>query len=158
MADDSLEDMPAFDKPENLPPPTPPENVPLVVPDSPYKRHCIEKNKEGNPCRVPPLKTGDRCLGHSKSLSPELRDQWRRKPKVLLKQTGGLAKVEYLTREEVLSILSKRLKLWVEKYGEVIAPGVDEAICDLARTYAVVAKTEVAENVEIRGWRMKGTA
>jgi hypothetical protein len=157
MPDDSL-DMPEFDKPDNLPPPTPPEIIPLVVPDSPYKRHCIEKNKAGNPCRVPPLKGGDRCLGHSKSLSPELRDQWRRKPKVLLKQSGPFSKVDYLSREEVLSILSKRLKLWMEKFGDVMTDGVDEAICDLARTYAVVAKTEVAENAEIRGWRMKGTA
>lgn len=151
---DSLEDMPAFDKPEN---------IPLIVPDTtplspPVKRHCIENNKAGLPCKVPPLKGGDRCLGHAKSFAPELRDQWRRKKKVLLRQCGSEAKVEYLTREEVLSILSKRLKLWMKNFGEVISEGVDDAICELAKTYACVARTEVAENVEIRGWRMKGTA
>lgn len=155
---DSQDDFPAFDKPENIPPPQPTENIPLVVPDLPVRRNCIEMSKAGTPCRVAPLKGGDRCLGHAKSLSPELRDQWRRKPKVLLHQNGPKAKVQYLSREEVLAILSKRLNLWMEKFGAVMADGIDEAICDLARTYAIVAKTEVAENAEIRGWRMKGSA
>lgn len=142
------DEMPEFDKPEN---------IPLVVPDlTPIL--CIATTKAGEPCPMRPLKGEKYCLGHAKSISPELRDKWRKKPHLVSRQMGRPCKARYKSREEILEILSKRLDLWVSKFGEAINGEVDEAICNLARTYAAVAKVEVAEGAEVRGWRMKGTA
>jgi hypothetical protein len=151
---DSSEDMPAFGKPEEV--------IPLVVPDltpaaPPEKRRCIEKNKLGEPCRVPPLKGGDRCLGHAKSLSPELRDQWRRKSKGIPKLSGPISKkADFKSREEILGILSHRLDLVTERYGQMSNPEVEDMICNLCRTIALVMKVEAAETAVVHGWRMKG--
>jgi len=150
MADDSLQGMPEFDRPENIPV--------VIVPDQkPNKKICKATTKAGKPCPMHTVKgSEDYCLGHAKSLDPALRQQWRTKQRVLLGPVG-VAKLKYYSREEVLAILTKRIALWMDRFGDVLTEGVDEAICDLARTYAVVAKVEVAENAEIRGWRMKGT-
>ncbi len=151
---DPLEGMPEFDKPEN---------IPLVVPDltpatTSAKRYCIEKNKQGGPCKVPPLKGGDRCLGHAKAFSPELSHQWKRKPSIpgLKAPRGSTQGVK--TRAEILAMLSKRLDLVDERFGQICNPEVEQMICDICRTIAVVMKIEVTEDVKVHGWRMKGTA
>ncbi len=154
MSDDSLDGMPAFGK----------EEIPLVVPDlTPVtpsaKRFCIEKNKTtGAPCKVPPLKGGDRCLGHAKAFSPELSHQWKRKPYIpgLKAPRGDTQRVK--TREEILAMLSRRLDLVEERFGQICNPEVEQMICDICRTLAVVMKIEVTEDVKVHGWRMKGTA
>ena len=154
MADDSLNEMPEFGKPE--------EQIPLVVPDLtpvPYvKPRCIEKNKAGEPCRVPPLKGGDRCLGHSKSLSPELRDKWRKKPRMVVSIGNRTVTTKYRSREELLSYLSARLDMIEERFGSICNPEVEEMICNVIRTMTAVLKVDAAEDVKATGWRMKGSA
>lgn len=155
MTDDSLSDMPAFDKPEN---------IPLVVPDVPEKKHrklradhCEGTKKDGTPCGFPKRKDRPFCLAHDPTVPEEQRQAWRktpRKPRVL--PMGG-AQAQYLSREEILAILSKRLKIWMDKFGDMINPEVDEAVCNLCRTYAAVAKVELGEGVEVRGWRIGRT-
>ncbi len=142
------DEMPEFDKPEN---------IPLVVPDN-TPILCIATTKAGEPCPMHPLKGEKYCLGHAKSIAPELRDKWRNTPKLVSRQMGRPCRAKYKTREEILEILSKRLDLWMEKFGGVLTEGIDDAICNLARTYAAVAKVEIGEGIEVRGWRMKGTA
>lgn len=142
---DSLDGTPDFGKPEELP---------LVVPDlTPVKRVCAEKNKEGNPCRVHPLKDSEYCLGHAKRLK-----LWHHTPTIpgVKAPRGNTAK--FKSREEILAMISKRLDMLEERYPEVTTPEVIEMFCDLCRTYGVIAKVEVAENTVLRGWRMKGTA
>jgi hypothetical protein len=155
MADASLEGMPDFDKPEN---------IPLIVPDTtpiteplPVKRHCIEKNKAGEPCKVPPLKGGDRCLGHAKSLSPELRLQWSRKAAGIPKASGPITKKAAIkSRDEILGLLSHRLDLITQRYRDSSTPEIEDMICNVCRTMAVVMRVEASEDVTVRGWRMKG--
>lgn len=93
------------------------------------------------------------CIGHNPAITAEMRMAWRKKPHVW---KGGRG-TKYYTREEVLEILSRRLKLWHDKYENIVDAQADQAICDLARTYAYVTKAEVAEGASIRGWRMKGS-
>lgn len=143
--------MPEFGKPE--------EKIPLVVPDTPPRKpnQCTAFTKAGAPCPTGRVTGKEFCFLHEPSLK-EQRDEWRRLPKVKYQAhrlPGRPRKCNYLTREQVLEVLSKRLTLWLEKYGEVIDANVDGVICDLARTYACVAKTEAAEGEQIRGWRMK---
>jgi hypothetical protein len=155
---DSSEDMPAFGKPEEIPLVVP--DLTPVVPATPEKRRCKELNKAGNPCSVPPLKGGDRCLGHAKSLSPELRAQWGRKGKGIPKLSGPISKkADFKSREDILGILSHRLDLVTERYGEMSNPEVEEMICNLCRTIATVMRVETAETASVPGWRMavKGT-
>jgi hypothetical protein len=153
MSDDSLQDMPEFGTEAR---------IPLVVPDLapvPAKRRCVEKNKAGEPCRVPPLKGEERCLGHAKSLSPELRDKWRKSSGGIPKLSGAVAKKAAIkSREDILGLLSHRLDLVSERYGSMSNPEVEDMICNICRTMAVVMRVEASEDVSIRGWRMKGTA
>lgn len=159
---DSLEnEIPAFDKPEN---------IPLVVPDLPAEKkprklrvdHCAGTTKHGTPCGFAHQKESLYCIAHDPAISDEQRNQWRKLPK--RPRTGPMGRpplkpeAQYKSREEILEILSKRLDIWMEKFGNILSVGVDDAICDLCRTYAVVAKVEVAEGAEVRGWRMRGTA
>lgn len=142
---DSLPEMPEFGSEAR---------IPLVVPDlTPLKRHCPEKNKEGNPCKVPPLKDSDYCLGHAKRLK-----LWHHTPSVkgINAPRGHTAK--FKSREEILAMISKRLDMVEERYPSLTTPEVIEMFCDLCRTYAVIAKVEVSEDIALRGWRMKGTA
>lgn len=145
---DSLEGMPEFGK----------EEIPLVVPDlTPEKRRCSEKNdKTGGPCKVPPLKGETVCLGHAKKLRPDLREKWQWKPRIpgIKAPRGNTQKVK--TREEILAMLSRRLDLVEERYGQMCNPEVEQMICDICRTVAVVMKIEVSEELHVKGWRMKG--
>lgn len=147
MPDDSQE-MPEFDKPEN---------IPLVVPDlPPVKRRCIEKNKLGNPCRVPPIHGQERCLGHSKQLDPELRRKWSAKRSLPSITRRRLKTGIVRSKNEILAILSQRLDLMLEKWGKISDPNIDERICDICRTMAAVHKIDAAEDAEAKGWRLKG--
>lgn len=141
---DSLEGMPEFDKPEN---------IPLVVPDE-AKPNCQATKKDGSPCSVHPLKGEKYCLGHSKSLSPELRAKWSAKRTLPAVSRRNLKAGPYKSREEILSILSQRLDLVLEKWGTIADPNIEERICDLCRTMAVVMKVEVAGDGKVKGWRI----
>lgn len=150
MSDDSLEDMPEFDKPEN---------IPLIIPDNtpteplPVKRQCAEKNKEGNPCRVHPLKDSQYCLGHAKRLK-----LWKHTPTGIPRLRAPRGNTQGVkTREQILSMLSHRLDLVNERFGEICNPEVEEMICNICRTMAVVMKIEASEDVKIKGWRMAGS-
>src|SRR5678816_1056385 len=129
---DALDETPEFGKPEELP---------LVVPDlTPVKRTCLEKNKEGKPCGFHPLKNMDYCLGHAKRLK-----LWHHTPSIkgINAPRGSTAK--FKSREEILTMISKRLDMLEDKWGSVVTPEVIEMFCDLCRTYGVIAKVEVAE-------------
>jgi hypothetical protein len=153
---DSLEGMPEFDKPQEI--------VPLVVPDV-DKPRCTANNKAGNPCSVHPLKGEKYCLGHAKSFIPELRDRFTKQATAVINAKvsipginvprGRTQKVK--SREEILAMLSKRLDLVDERFGAICNPEVEQMICDICRTIAVVMKIEVSEDVKVHGWRMKGT-
>lgn len=144
------------------------DHIPLVVPDLtpevPQKKtrklrvdHCEGFTKVGKPCGFAHQKGRPFCIQHDPAISAEQKQAWRKVPrKPQVSPMGTQAK--YKTREEILEILSKRLDVWMKQFGTIINPDVDEAICNLARTYALVAKVEAAEGVEVRGWRMKGTA
>lgn len=155
MADDSLDGMPDFDKPEN---------IPLVVPDLPEKKprkrrsdSCQGMKKDGTPCGFAHQKDRPFCIQHDPAISYEQKQAWRKKPRKPRVLPMSNNQAVYLSREEILAILSKRIKVWMDRFGETIAAGVDESICDLCRTYAAVAKVELSEGVgEVRGWRMKG--
>lgn len=159
MSDDSLDGMPEFTKPS--------ESEPiLIIPDqTPPKKqrklrsdHCQGTKKDGRPCGFAQQKDRPFCIQHDPAISAEQKQAWRkvpRKPRVA--PMGVQATFVYKSREEILQILSKRLDVWVKAFGEVLQPGVDDAICDLCRTYAAVAKVELGQGVgEVRGWRMKG--
>lgn len=148
---DSLEGMPEFAKPAE-------ENIPLVVPDT-SKPKCEATTKAGTPCSVPPMHGQKYCLGHSKALSPELRDKWRSK-RTLPSITKRTLKRDntFKSREEILAILSQRLDLILEKWGTIPDVNIEERICDICRTMAVVMKVEAVEDVQAKGWRMRGTA
>lgn len=158
MADDSLPDMPEFDKPEN---------IPLVVPDTssppPKKQrklrvdHCAGTKKDGTPCGFAHQKGKLYCISHDPEVSEEQKQAWRKVPRKPRLLPMGTQKRNYYSREEILQILSKRIKVWMDRFGEMVTPEIDDAICDLCRTYATVAKVEIAEGAgEVRGWRMKG--
>ena len=147
---DSLEGMPEFDKPEN---------IPLVVPDKRKLRsdHCAGIKKDGTPCGFAHQKTSAYCIQHDPAISAEQKQAWRkvpRKPRVVPHRTQN---VTYKSREEILAILSKRLDVWIREFGDVMKAEVDNAICDLCRTYAAIMRIEGEGAQEVRGWRMKGT-
>lgn len=147
---DSLDGMPDFGKPEEI--------VPLVVPDLTLVK-CVATTKAGKPCPMHPLKGEKYCLGHSKSLSPELRDKWRRASGGIPKLSGPIAKKAAVkSREDILGLLSHRLDLVTERYRDMTNPEVEDMICNICRTLAVVMRVEVSEDVTVRGWRMRGTA
>lgn len=151
MADDSLEGMPEFDKPEN---------IPLVVPDlTPVKPRCQSTKKDGiTPCKVPPLKGEKYCLGHSKALAPELRDKWRRLGRGIPKTDRTIRRqLPYYTKDDLLGFLSKRLDLVKERFGEMCDAATEEMICNIVRTMAAVYKIEAIEaEKENPGFRMRG--
>lgn len=152
MADDSLEGMPEFEKPAE-------EIVPLVVPDiTPAKPRCEGTKKDGTPCGTPPLKGEKLCLGHAKSIAPEMRDKWRRIRTGIPRIDKGLPrKNKFYSREDLLDLLSKRLDLVKDRFGDVCNPEVDEMICNIIRTFAAIYKIETAEvDEKAAGWRMKG--
>ncbi len=140
---DGLEDIPFGPQPE--------EKLPLVVPDlTPipaveHSRKCAATTKAGKPCPTPTVKGGDYCMGHSLSFSKEKRAEWREKSagvkrvrqKFTVSLKGG---AQPKTIPEVLLILSRRIDLFIGKFGEVADPAVDETLCDLARTYVQVFK------------------
>jgi len=150
MSDASLEGMPEFDKPENIPV--------VIVPDQtiPSKPKCQATTAKGLPCTVPPIKGDKYCLGHAKSLSPELRDKWRRKERIVKVGRSNIkVSSKYISREELLGILTERLYMIRERYGAICNPEVEEMICNVARTIAAVTKIEIAEDGKLKGWRME---
>lgn len=154
---DSLDGMPEFTKPQE-------ETIPLVVPDTtpePHAEHfCHGLNKAGKRCRMPHQRGKLYCVPHDPEITKEQMQEWRKRPRKpkLLPMGRVSTPGAYFTREEILEILTKRLKVWMATFGEVLQPGVDDAICDLCRTYAAVAKVEIGEGVgEVRGWRIGRT-
>lgn len=100
--------------------------------------------KAGGPCPTPVVKGTDRCMGHSLLIDKEKRAEWRAKSagikKVRRSYTVSIKNGPAKTIQEVLLIVSKRIDLLMEKFGEVADPTVDETLCDLARTYVQVYK------------------
>lgn len=162
MPDDSLSEMPEFGKP--------PEDIPVVIvpdqlPAEPPKKkrklrvdHCAGTKRDGTPCGFAKQKNKQFCISHDPEVSEEQKNAWRKLPRKPRLLPMGVQATQYYTREEILEILSKRIKVWMDRFGDLINPGVDDAICDLCRTYAAVAKVEIAEGAgEVRGWRMRGS-
>lgn len=127
-------------------PPPPEEKLPLVVPDLTHERKsCAEISKRtGLPCTTPVVKGGDRCMGHSRLIDKAIRDEWRAKSagkkKIRRNFFVSLKDAAPKTIPEVLLILSKRIDLLMKVHGEVPNLDVDEALCDLARTFVAVYK------------------
>ena len=132
-------------------PPPPDEKLPLVVPDvTPTERRRCKgiSKKSGLPCSVPPVHGKDFCMGHAldpeNGISKETRDEWRQKSagkkrvrrNFFVSMKGAAPK----TIPDVLLILSKRIDLLMKSFGEVSNLDVDEALCDLARTFVAVYK------------------
>lgn len=147
---DSLEGMPEFSKPAE-------EIVPLVVPDT-SKPKCEATTKAGNPCTVPPMHGEKYCLGHAKSLAPELRAKWRSLSIGVPKRLpASRRKVGHYSKEELLAYLSERLDLVKERFGQMCNPEVEETICNIVRTMAVVYRLDTPDADEKAvGWRAKG--
>jgi len=147
---DSLDGMPDFGK----------EEIPLIVPDTsePKTSHlCTSKNKKGEPCGFPKRHGSEFCTVHDTSITKEQRDEWRRR------KTGGKHQTfrrHIKTKEQLLEILSGRFDVFLERFGSVVAPEVEQTLCEMARTYVAVLKVETVEEEGkgAKGWRMRGTA
>ena len=63
-----------------------------------------------------------------------------------------------LTKEEVLSIISQRLRMWIEKFGNVQSADTEQTICDLVHAYAKISGIDTVEAAARVGWRMKGVS
>ena len=154
---DGLDDIP-------FGPPPPPEQIPLVVPDH-TTNYCTSTTKRGIPCRVPSVKGTQHCMGHTAAL--KARDPERLKACA----RGGAAphfsrkpwmtlhfKNAPLTKDEVLSIISQRLRMWIERFGPVPSAETEQTICDLVHAYAKISGIETVEAAARVGWRMKGVS
>ena len=150
---DSLEGMPEFDKPENIPLVVPDLSTPVVRSERPK---CTATKKDGSACLVPPLRGEKFCLGHAKSIAPELRQKWVALSKgVPRRPAASRRKVGHYTKDELLAYLSERLDLVKERFGEICNPEVDEMICNIVRTMGVIYRIEDAsEKEKAKGWRI----
>lgn len=154
MSDDSLDDMPAFDKPEN---------IPLVVPDIPKYKLCKGITKYGKPC---PMKVGDKrdyCPPHDPNISEETRQEWR---KLGGRNCAGIPHVRGpKTPEEMLAVFAKRLDIFLSKLSEESSSAEEILVmCHAAKAFGLVwdrtkeGKKEAEEETKKHGWRMGGTA
>ena len=155
-----------MDGPDDIPfGPPPLEQIPLVVPDVVDPRFCSATTKRGLPCRVPHIKNSNLCMGHTaavKARDPERLESCRRggaAPHLTRKPWMALHfKKAPLTKEEVLALISHRLRMWVEKFGEVQNAGTEQVICDLVHAYAKISGIDTVEAAARIGWRMKGVS
>lgn len=146
-------------------PPPPPIQVtpdaiePLVVPDI----HAVGVSKVGGSCKAT-AKSGRPCGWRSVFQDSNLcqahdprtanSERWagmarKRKgtknpEKVSLKKLRGLSKVK--TKEDLLRLLSYRIDRFIAKFGDLVTPEVEESICNMIRTYAVVMRVELADD------------
>jgi hypothetical protein len=144
---DSLEDMPAFDKPEN---------IPLIVPDIP-EHLCTGKNKQGKPCGFPHRHGSKFCTVHDPAITQAQRDEWRTRKRG---KTFATDPSRVKTKAELLEILSGRIDGFLARFGQTGGIDVEQTICEMMRTYVVVLKAEADSDAKVFGWRLgrKGTA
>ena len=147
--------------------------------------YCSATNKLGTQCRWPIWQrssTGKTCFIHDPNASA-LRAEARKRgveARHQIASTGlthreaKMAMVEkrYLSREELLVMLSARIRIFIAKYGSVIeipegatplqivqlvegVAKVEHVICSLAKAMAQVMGIELAEGVKIKGWMPK---
>ena len=141
MSDDSLDGMPEFDKPENIPV--------VIIPN--LKPRCSATTKAGHPCSIPPIHGETLCLGHNKAYKPEERARWRRKDRVIkVGRTNIKVSSKHVSKDELLGILTERLYIIKQKYGDQCTPVIEEMICNVARTIALVYKIEMADGGALR--------
>jgi hypothetical protein len=145
--------------------PPPPERIPLVVPDlTPIPpgevkrpvRRCQATTKAGNICGTFCLKDEDVCLGHSKTRNMGSAQRAGHQMKRMKAYAKPHKFSKPMTKEELLALLSERMRAFVRHYGDIPTALTEEIICDLARTYAIVSKIDGAEQAAKLGWRMKG--
>lgn len=149
MADD-VSEMPDFDKPENIPV--------VIVPDR-RKHACIATTKAGKPCCFPKALGTEYCVPHNPAITEDQRQEWRKKRTgAHPRSTTSKTVVKYKSKEDLLTILSTRFDKFLERFGDTVSIEVEEVICDMARTYCAVLKTEVEGEIKTQGWRMKGSA
>lgn len=155
---DGLEDIPFGPQPE--------EKLPLVVPDTtpviPARVPCSALTKAGLPCPTPVVKGGTLCMGHTLKGDKAKMSEYRQKSagvkrirKSFTVSLGGHTKP--MTVSEVLLIISRRIELHTQRFGEVMDPAADEILCDLARTYVAVYKCnsdEAATGIAAQ-WNLK---
>jgi hypothetical protein len=153
---DGLDDIPFGPQPA-------PEQIPLVVPDIDPPKYkftpCSGIKRGGLPCGSPSLKGTTSCLGHTK-FAPGVRAAWAKKgggkPEILkFSKLNFTAKP--LTKDEVLSLVSQRIILFMKKWGDVQTLETEEVICKLVTAYAKVCGIETSEAAAKLGWQMKGT-
>ena len=150
MSDDSLEGMPDFAKPES---------IPLVVPDEHPKHLCIATTKAGGRCGFVKSRGTDYCVPHDPAITHEQRQEWRKKRTGAHPRPSTALKPKTKSKTDLLAILSTRFDKFLERFGDMVNPEIEQTICDMARTYIAVLKTESAEgDAKTHGWRMKGTA
>lgn len=150
MSDDSLDGMPDFAKPEE-------EKLPLVVPDtghilSPGFR-CKSNNKAGNPCGFPKRRDSEYCTAHDPRFSAEQRKEWREKGR----RNNGGKKREFgpKKKNDLLLILSNRLDMFTDRFGEMTTPEIETTICTMLKTYCYILVAEGASEDEVSGkWRI----
>lgn len=155
MSDASLDDMPAFDKPEN---------IPLIVPDTSGPRLCRGITKLGKPC---PMKVGDKreyCPPHDPNITEEQRQEWR---KLGGRNCAGLNHTRGpKTPEEMLAVFAKRLDIFLAKLSEESSTAEEIFVmCNAAKAFATVwdrtkeGKKEADEGDNKKlGWRMGRTS
>jgi hypothetical protein len=156
---DGLEDLP-------FGPPPPPEQIPLVVPDiapipaaeaRPQHRRCQQITKKGKVCNMYCLHDADVCLGHAKrDKNHGAAIKWAARERQMRAYKRPPPFQKPFTKEELLALLSSRMRKFIEIFGETPSVLTEGIICDLARTYAIVAKIDGVEQAAKLGWRMKG--
>ena len=147
--DESLEDMPQFDKPEN---------IPLVIPDDVHPDHfCKHVKPDGSKCRFMRnrAKGRDFCWHHDPAVTQEERHACRARGGSTDKIVTFKRSYRPKTREEILLLLSIRMDQFQGKFRDVSSPEVELTICQMARTYISVLEAKADEDVKVSGWRMK---
>jgi hypothetical protein len=143
---DPLDETPEFGKPEE---------IPLVVPDRP-SHLCTALTKAGEPCGFVKALGAEFCVPHNPAITKEQRQEWRKRR---VNPPAIRHKRHIKTREDLLEILSVRFDKYLEKFGDMVSSDVEQTMCDMARTYIAVLKTEVSGDAKaIPGWRMKGVS
>jgi hypothetical protein len=161
---DGQDDIPFGPPPSN-------EQVPLVVPDTTAplnldgdrwaKRRAAGKlckgvsTVNGALCRFPHGHNSDYCYIHDPSVTQEERDHNRKKPKIkwAVSNVTSIKKFKASTKsvEEVMYLLSCRMDAFVDRFGSVPSPEVEETICDLIRTFIALKKCQNDEKADKDG-------
>lgn len=131
--------------------------IPLVIPDGAIpppiekftqatKNHpeirCVANNKAGARCGYPHQKNNQYCYWHDPAVTQEQRLANRGK-RYFPAMPRNTSKIK--TIKDVLNLLGKRMEFFLEKFGTMTDPDIEDTICNLAKTYVLVKKCHTDE-------------